>query len=231
MAATDGLSVDFFVVDNASSDGSAEMVAQDFPTVKLIANESNLGYGKANNQALEQCRGKYVLIINPDTLVPEDAVHRLMDFIEKHPRSGMVAPEMIDGQGRILFNMARWYPRSYAEFLLEKLVSVGKRKTNILFTQPRRLRMLAGACWLARYEAISQIGFFDGDLFMFGEEPDVCARMRKAGWDLWLIRDTTIVHYGRQGIGQRGRLVESAMFLKSIFIWLFKRWRKLMTIP
>lgn len=222
--AINGLQAEIFVVDNASKDGSAWMVAQDFPEITLIANRQNLGFGRANNQALRLSRGKYVLLINPDTLVPPDAIHMLMDFLDTHPQTGIVGPEQRDEHGGLQLNWVRVVPRVMVEYAIEQLASLGRKRTRILFSRPRQVSILNGGCWLVRNDAMEEIGFFDKDLFLYGEEPDVCNRMRAAGWEIWLQRTVEILHYRRKSIKQRGSLAESQYFLRSMAIWLKKRW-------
>ena len=223
-AAVKGLRAEIFVVDNASKDGSAWMVAQDCPEINLIANRQNLGFGRANNQALRLSRGKYALLINPDTLVPPDAVHLMMDFIDTHPRAGIVGPEQRDEHGRLQLNWVRWVPRVLLEYTIEQVASLGRERTQILFPRPRQVAILNGGCWLVRKQAMDEIGHFDPDLFLYGEEPDVCNRMRAARWEIWLQRSVEILHYRRKSIKQRGNLAETQYFLRSMAIWLRKRW-------
>ena len=219
------LRYEVFVVDNASHDGSPAMVAREFPDVQLVANEENRGFGPANNQALRLCRGRYVLLVNPDTVVPAGAIHRMVAFMERHPRAGLVGPELLDRDGRLLVNWGRWSPRQIIELFIESLASLGRNRARILFPQPRRVPILTGACWLVRREAIVEIGFYDEDLFMYAEEPDVCTRMRDAEWEIWFLRDVQIVHHKRQSIKQRGLFVELGLFSRSMMIWLWKRWQ------
>ncbi len=221
--AAQGLSAEIFVVDNASHDGSAEMVRQLFPEVHLIANLENKGFGAANNQALQISRGRYALLINPDTLVPKNAIRRLIAFMEKHPQAGIVGPEQRGGNGELHPNWVRWSPVEGIMYLIELLASIGRQRTPILFSRPRQVLVLNGGCWLVRLAAMDQIGFFDEDLFMYAEEPDVCDRMRSAGWEIWFLRTVEIVHYRRQSIRQRGVLVEVKLFLQSMVSWLRKR--------
>jgi GT2 family glycosyltransferase len=220
-----GLRCEIFVVDNASHDGGPEMVRAEFPDVHLIVNSENLGFGCANNQALQVCSGRYVLLINPDTIVPPGVIHRMIDFMKRHPQAGLAGPELLDGNGRLLVNWVRWSPRHMAEFLIEELASLGRDRTRIMFQRPRRVRILTGACWLARYDAMAGIGFYDEDFFMYAEEPDICTRMRDAGWEIWLLRDIHIIHYKKQSVQQRGRYWHLPLFVRNMALWLTKRWR------
>jgi GT2 family glycosyltransferase len=220
-----GLRFEIFVVDNDSHDGSPEMVRAEFPDVYLIANSENLGFGPANNQGLRLCGGCYVLLINPDTVVPQGAIHRMITFMEQHPRAGLLGPELLNGDGRLLFNWVRWSPRHLAEFLIEEIASLRCDRTHVLFRRPRRVHILTGACWLTRYEALAGIGFYDEDFFMYVEEPDICTRMRDAGWEIWLLRDVQILHYKKQSVRQRGWGWRVPVFSRSMALWLKKRWR------
>jgi len=208
------LAFEVFVVDNASSDGSVEMVHTEFEDVELMANRENVGFGKANNQALERCRGRYVLFLNPDTLVPEESIEEMVKFLDHHPSVGMVGPELPDGRGRLLFNWSRLSLRGIAEFTVESLVSmVSRTRPVILFDQPRTVRWLTGACWLVRRNAINSAGPFDENLFLYGEEPDFCYRLRKANWEICFVRNVRVIHHKGQSVKQVGKTIP--MFLKS----------------
>jgi len=225
--ATHGLQTEILVIDNASRDGSAEMVAQEFPNVKLIANDTNRGFGQANNQGLQSCKSDFVLLINPDTLVPQDAIHKMIAFLQAHPRAGLAGPEQRDENGKVhLGNCVRIRPRELLECIIERLASAGNRRTRIIFSRPRRVPILNAGCWMVRREAMMEIGLFDEDLFMYAEEPDVCNRLSKAGWEKWFLRHIEIVHYRRKSINQRGKLTELYLFFHSMLIWLKKLWRQ-----
>jgi GT2 family glycosyltransferase len=220
--AAEGMKFEVFVVDNASHDGSPEMVARDFPDVRLIANQQNLGFGMANNQALRACSGKYVLLLNPDTVVPRQAIHKMVEFMEKHPSAGLIGPEQRDGKGRLKGNFVHIQLRELFEYLIERVVSVRRDHTRILFSRPRCVLVLNAGCWMVRRRAIFEIGMFDEDLFMYAEEPDVCHRMRLDGWQIWFVRDVEIIHYRRESIRQKGKIIELALFSQSMVIWIKK---------
>lgn len=221
--ATRGLRIEIFVVDNASRDGSPEIIARQFPDINLIENSTNVGFGTANNQALRLCQGEFVLLINPDTVVPKDAIFGMVKFLKDHPQAGLVGPEQRDGDGKLhLMNCVHLSPREMTEYLIERLASIPRKRTHILFSRPRKVPILNGGCWMVRNKAFSEIGLFDEDLFLYGEEPDVCHRMSQAGWEIWFLRDIEIVHYRRQSINQRGFQFELLYFLRSMFIWLTK---------
>jgi GT2 family glycosyltransferase len=218
----DGLTFEVFVVDNASSDGSADMVRKESPDVRLIANSDNVGFGRANNQALKMCQGRYVLFLNPDTLVPEGSVEKMVRFLDRHPDVGMVGPELIDGKDRLLFNWSRLSFRGVAEFVVECLAStLSRARPVILFDQPYAVKWLTGACWLVRRDVIDETGPFDENLFMYGEEPDFCHRVRKADWKIHFLRHVRIVHYKGQSAKQVGSSLPR--FLVSMIYVMRKR--------
>jgi GT2 family glycosyltransferase len=224
--ALDGLRAEAFVIDNASQDGSAQMVAKKYPWVSLIANPANLGYGRANNQALRICRGKYDLLLNPDTLVKHDAIQKMIDFMEAHPRAGLAAPEQVDTHGKIHFSDRCFYsPRLVGEYLVEWLVSIGQR-TRIIYKAPRRVPQLNASCWIARPKAMTEVGLFDENLFLYFEGVDICHRMRQADWEVWFLPNITILHYGQQSTRQWSRLHRVQVYHQSMLTWLKKRWLK-----
>lgn len=204
-----------FVVDNASHDGSPEMVRTEFPQVVLIANRENVGFGRANNQAWEKCKGRLVLFLNPDTLIPKGSIDEMIRFIDANPHVGMVGPELPDGEGRLRFNWSRLSLRGVGEFLIESIATLlSRRRPPVIFAKPRTVKWLTGACWLVRREVVEQIGAFDENLFMYGEEPDFCFRLRKAGWKICFLRHVHIVHYKGQSTKQVRKML--AWFFKSM---------------
>jgi O-antigen biosynthesis protein len=218
-----GINGEVYVIDNASRDGSPQMVAQKYPGVHLIANPDNRGFGCANNQALRVCRGKYSLLLNPDTYVPRETFKKLMAFMEAHPRAGLAGPEQRNGTGQInAHNLVHWSPRELAEYWIERLVSLGQPRTRLIFSQPRQVPILNAGCWIIRQGALAESGLFDEDMFLFGEEYDMCRRMRRAGWEIWFLREVEIVHYRWQSICQCGSSQYARYFFQSMYIWLKK---------
>lgn len=218
-----GMNAEVYVVDNASRDGSPQMVAQKYPGVHLIANPDNRGFGRANNQALRLCRGRYILLLNPDTFVPRAAFKNLMAFMEAHPRAGLAGPEQRNGTGQINgHNLVHWSPRELAEFWIERLVSLGQPRTRLIFSEPRRVPILNAGCWIIRQSALAESGLFDEDMFLYGEEYDMCRRMRRAGWEIWFLREVEIVHYRWQSLRQLGWLQYTRCFFQSMVTWLKK---------
>jgi GT2 family glycosyltransferase len=202
-----------WVVDNASTDDSPRMVREKFPQVHLVENRENVGFARANNQAIQRCTGKYVLLLNPDTLVESGALQALVDFLDKHPEAGAAGARILNPDGSLqisshprptlsrelwrLFHLDNLSP--YAEYPLTKW------ETN----QALEVDLLMGACLLLRKEVLDQVGFLDEDYFMYSEEIDLCYRIQRAGWRLFWVPQADVVHFG----GQSTQQAPTEMFL------------------
>ena len=202
------------VVDNASSDGSAEMVARDFPWVELLRNDENLGFGRANNQAFAHARGEALLLLNPDTILHPQAVTRLVDLLKQQPRAGAAGPRILNPDGTLQVSI---YPsptllrETWRLFHLDRLLPLSQySRRKLAARQPTPVDVLMGACMLIRRDIIDQIGLFDEQFFVYSEEVDLCRRIQQAGWQLVWLPDAEVTHFG----GQSTRQVADAMFLE-----------------
>ena len=195
--------LELFVVDNASSDGSAAMVRQHFPQVQLIANESNLGFTHANNQGIAASQGRYVLLLNPDTAVVDDAVAMLLAFLEAHPDVGVVGPQLRYPDGSIQPSRRRFptLATAFVESTVLQPLFAGSSllRRYYLADQPddvtQDVDWLVGACLLVRREAIAQAGPLDEGFFMYSEELDWCRRLKQAGWRIVYLPTAQVIHY------------------------------------
>lgn len=225
--------VEVFVVDNNSADQSAQMVAADFPWVKLTANADNRGFAAGNNQALAHATGRFVLLLNPDTEIVPGALDTLIKFFESHPRAGVVAPQLLNSDGTIQRSC-----RSFPTFTgmvfeligLSKMFSPGSkygarfREYKMLdwnHDDERRVDQPEGACLMIKRELLDQIGTLDEGFFMLFEEVDWCFRAIKAGWEIWFTPTAQVVHHYGQSIKQ----VKVRMILSS-HRGLYRFWRK-----
>ncbi len=202
--ACEGIEAEIFVVDNHSADGSCEMVRHRFPEVILLDNKENYGFSKANNQAIRLAKGKYILLINPDTVVEEDCFKKVIDFMEATPDAGAVGVKMIDGAGKFLPESKRGLPTPevafYKIFGLAALFPKSKRfgKYHLGFLDKNKtheVEILAGAFMMISKEAFEKAGLLDEDYFMYGEDIDLSFRISKAGFKNYYFSDTTIIHY------------------------------------
>ncbi|SNC67122.1 Glycosyltransferase, GT2 family [Hymenobacter gelipurpurascens] len=196
--------VEVFVVDNNSVDGSVAMVRSRFPEVHLIENHENLGFSKANNQAIGQARGEYVLLLNPDTVVEEDTFRQCCDFLDAHPDGGGLGVKMLDGQGCFLPESKRGLPTPKVAFckifglawLFPKSRRFGRYHLGYLDKdQTHEVEVLSGAFMFMRQTALAQVGHLDEDYFMYGEDIDLSYRLTQGGWKNYYYPGTRIIHY------------------------------------
>jgi len=196
--------VEIFVVDNNSIDESVELVKTKFPEVKLIENKTNLGFSKANNQAIREAKGKYILLLNPDTVVAEDTFEKVISFMDNHADAGGLGVKMLDGKGNFLPESKRGLPTPlvafYKIFGLSKLFPKSKTfgKYHLGFMdkdKTHEVDVLSGAFMLLRKETLDKIGFLDEDFFMYGEDIDLSYRVIKGGYKNYYFSDTSIIHY------------------------------------
>jgi len=195
--------LELFVVDNASSDGSAAMLRQRFPQVRLIANESNLGFTHGNNQGIAASQGRYVLLLNPDTEVVGDAVATLLAFLEAHPDVGVVGPQLRYPDGSIQPSRRRFptLATAFVESTVLQPLFAGSSLLRRYYVadQPddvtQDVDWLVGACLLVRREAIDQAGPLDEGFFMYSEELDWCRRIKQAGWRIVYLPAAQVIHY------------------------------------
>lgn len=204
LEAAKGLEVEVFVVDNRSVDGSCSMVRTNFPGVRLIENEHNVGFSAANNQAIRLCRGRYILLLNPDTVVMEDCFRSVLAFMDVHPQAGGLGVRMIDGKGRFLKESKRGLPTPWVAFCKMSGLSAlfphsrlfGRYYLGYLAAdEAHEVEVLAGAFMLLRKETLDQTGLLDEAFFMYGEDIDLSYRIRLAGYQNWYFPGTTIIHY------------------------------------
>lgn len=179
------ISYEVFVVDNASKDGSAEIVKTRFPEFRLIANETNRGFGSANNQALRECTGRYVIFLNPDTAVEPESFFKMAAFMDAHPVIGLAGPKVLNPDGTLQESVSYRYPGH----------RLGAADLGSL---PGDIACVLGACQIASADLLHEIGGFDEDFFLYGEDQDICLRIRKRQREIGYIDDAVIMHHGGQ---------------------------------
>lgn len=195
-----------FVVDNASTDGSLEMVRKEFPQVKLVQNKSNLGFAKANNQAIRESKGKYILLLNPDTIVQRDAFQNMIEFMNTHPQAGVVGSKVLYADGSLQLSCGH-FPSLQTEFfhstLLEEIFSkspiIGNfRMTNWDHNSIKEVDWVSGACLLVRKAAIEDVGLLDEAIFMYAEDVDWCYRIKNGSWKIYYFPQSKVTHLESQ---------------------------------
>jgi hypothetical protein len=203
---------ELLVVDNASHDGSAAMVRERFPQARLIQSNENVGFAQGNNLAVPLCIGKYVLLLNPDTVVKPDALDSLVRFMEAHPMAGAAGSRLLNPD-ETLQPSCHPAPTLSRElwrlFHLDAIRPYGAYHMHQWdMNQPREVDVIQGASFILRKTALDQVGFLDGRYFMYSEEVDLCYRLQKAGWKLYYVPESQVIHYG----GQSTKLVAADMF-------------------
>ena len=202
--AIQNIEAEIFVVDNNSVDGSQDMVLSSFPGVNLIANSKNTGFSTANNQAIKKSTWEYILLLNPDTIVPENCFHTILEFADQTPDLGACGLPMFDGQGNYLPESKRGLPTPEVAFykmiglnkLFPKSKKFGKYHLGYLpADQNHEVEILAGAFMLIRKEVLDKIGLLDETFFMYGEDIDLSYRITKAGWKNYYFAGSRIIHY------------------------------------
>jgi N-acetylglucosaminyl-diphospho-decaprenol L-rhamnosyltransferase len=201
-AACGDLRCEVLVVDNASHDGSAELVRREFPTAALIEAGANLGFSRGNNQALPRCRGAFVLLLNPDTVCPPGSLAKLVAFARGRQQLGAVGPLLTDGDGKPTITWG-WFPAPRHHWL--GFVDPGRRLDGAGWGQrvvhvprrdepSRRVDYVAGACLLMPREALAAVGPLDERFFLYFEETDWCRRARALGLAVWYCAETEVIH-------------------------------------
>jgi GT2 family glycosyltransferase len=198
------IEAEIIVVDNNSVDGSVEMLAERFPDVKVIANKINHGFSYANNQAIKQAEGDYILLLNPDTVVEEDTFEKTLQFMDMHPEAGGLGVKMIDGSGKFLPESKRGLPSPLVAFykvfgfsaFFPKSKIFGKYHLGYLDKEKiHEVEILSGACMLIRKTVLNKIGLLDEAFFMYGEDIDLSYRIILAGYKNYYFPEARIIHY------------------------------------
>ena len=202
---TQRLAYELFVVDNASSDGSVAMVEREFPSVQLIKNDRNLGFSKANNQALVKASGRYLLLLNSDTEISENAFSHIVQFLDEHPTVGMAGPRLLNPNGSRQYS-CDCFPRRPITLLRDRVLDYCWPQNRITRTGKMRswdystnfsVDYLIGAVLLVRRETCEQIGLLDEQFFMYAEDIDWCYRSAQAGWKNYYLGETAVYHHNR----------------------------------
>jgi GT2 family glycosyltransferase len=215
------LSIEVIIVDNASSDDTLQMLAGEYPAVRLITNSSNLGFTHPVNQALQLSQGRYMLLLNPDTVVLPGAINELVGYIETHPEVGICGPKVLNSDGTLQKACKRGVSRPWATFsyfsglyaLFPHNKLFGGYLLNYLDEDKiHEVDGISGSCMLIRRSVVDQIGYLDERFFAYQEDADYCFQAKKAGWKVVYFPSAQVIHYGGQG-GSR------AQPYKSIIEW------------
>ena len=197
-----GIDSEIIVVDNHSRDGSVDYLSK-IEGVRIIESGHNLGFSTANNIAIRQSTAEYVLMLNPDTIVAEDAIRMIIDFADSHPQAGGIGVRMHNDWGTTARESRRGLPSPMTSFY--KIIGLSKRLPQhrkygryymgwLPWDSPSRIEVVSGACFLVRRKALDEVGLMDEDYFMYGEDIDLSYRLLKSGWENWFV-PADIIHY------------------------------------
>jgi len=208
---------EIIVVDNHSQDGTIEYLQPKFPTVKFLIQTENLGFSRANNLALDQAKGSYILFLNPDTILPEDFFKICLPFMDKTPGIGAAGVRMVDGSGRFLKESRRGFPTPLTSFCkLSGLTALfphsrllaGYYLGHLSEDQTHPAPILSGACLCVSRQVLERTGAFDERFFMYAEDIDLSYRIEQKGFTNYYIADTTILHFKGESTRKDGRYVK-----------------------
>jgi len=232
--AIQNIDAEVFVVDNNSPDDSIAMVKNQFPQVKIIANKINVGFSKANNQAIDQSKGEYVLLLNPDTVIEEDTFENCINFMDKNPNAGGLGVKMIDGNGKFLPESKRGLPTPSVSFYKISGLSTLFPKSKIFAKyhlgyleedKINEIEVLSGAFMFMRKSVLEITGYLDEAFFMYGEDIDLSYRIIKAGFKNYYYPKAKIIHYKGEST-KKGSLNYVFVFYNAMIIFSKKHFAK-----
>jgi GT2 family glycosyltransferase len=192
--AIEGMDAEVYVVDNHSRDGSVDYLRQRFPNVHVVDSLHNLGFSRANNIAIRQSTGEYVLLLNPDTKVVEPTLREVVAFMDAHPKAGGAGVQMLNADGSRAPESRRAIPTPWVSAM--KMLGFTKRyyMSYLPWDKPCRIEVVSGAFFMLRRSALDKVGLLDEDFFMYGEDIDLSYRLLKGGYENWYLPET-IIHY------------------------------------
>ena len=221
------IETEIFVVDNNSVDGSVHLIREKFNDLHIIENKVNVGFAKANNQAIKQAKGEYILLLNPDTVVEENTFSKVIDYMDKHPDAGGLGVKMIDGKGNFLPESKRGLPTPWVAFCkmfgLSRLFPKSKKfgQYHLSFLDENEIHevdVLAGAFMLLRKKTLDKAGLLDETFFMYGEDIDLSYRITQAGFKNYYFPKITIIHYKGEST-KKGSLNYVKVFYNAMIIF------------
>ena len=228
-----GIDAEVFVVDNASTDGSADFVAESYPAVHLIRSEQNIGFARANNLALSRASGRYVLLINPDTVVQEDTLRVMLEFFDSHPDAGLAGCKILNPDGSFQLPCRRSYPTPWVA--LTKITGLSALfprsrlfgQYNLTYRDPDKtypVDAVSGSFMMISREAYERVGGLDESFFMYGEDLDWCYRVKQAGFIVYYVHSTQIIHFKGEST-KRSDVDEIKHFYRAMELFVEKHFR------
>lgn len=230
---TTGLDYELIIIDNDSSDSSLEQAVKAAPEAKVLRNYENLGFAKALNQGIKQSSGRHILSLNNDILLRNNALKIMVDFMDSHPEAGACGGKLLNKRGKVQNQCKRGFPTPWNIFThilgLDRLYAKNKYFAGYLMTyldseKINEVDALSGACLLVRKEMADKTGGMDEDYFLYGEDIDLCYRIKNSGWKVFYVPQAEFLHYGEKGsrANKNKRIYE---YYRSMFIFYHKHYR------
>lgn len=234
MKALAGIDGEIIVVDNASDDGSIEMVRQKFPQVKLIVNDNNVGFAAANNAGIRIAKGDYLLLLNPDTILQENTITIMLNFLESNKDVGLAGCKILNPDGTLQLACRRSFPTPWVAFtkiiglsaLFPKIPLFGKY--NLEYLAPDKsyeVDAVSGSFMFLQRKVAEEVGGLDEQFFMYGEDLDWCYRIKKAGWKIFYVHKTQVIHYKGESV-RRSNIDEVKLFYEAMRLFVKKHFSK-----
>jgi GT2 family glycosyltransferase len=222
--------LEVYVVDNNSQDGTVEMMRQDFPKVKLIANDNNLGFARANNQALKQATGDYILLLNPDTKLFPDTLAKASNWLIGRPEVGIMGIRLLNADASLQPSVRR-FPKFWPILLmllkipkiLPNLKSINRYlATDFDYVREQEVDQVMGAFMLTKREVLDKVGLLDERFFIWFEEVDWCKRIKAAGYKVFYTPVAEAIHYGGKSFAQEKVATKQWNFFRSALKYFLK---------
>ncbi len=228
--ASSNISKEIIVIDNASDDDSVEVIKEKFPSVILIDNKINVGFGRANNQGLAAAKGKFILFINPDCIVSEDTIDKMITFFESHAECGLAGCKILNSDGTLQLACRRSFPGPWTSFTkvtgLSNLFTGSKifARYNLTYLDENKtyeVDAVSGSFMMMRKDVYDKVGGFDEQFFMYGEDLDLCYRVQKSGFKVFYVHTTQVIHYKGEST-KRSNLDETKLFYNAMHLFVKK---------
>lgn len=215
--------VEIIFVDNASKDNSVEVIKTKFPECRLIENDQNVGFGRANNQAAQFATGRYILLLNTDAFVAHDTVSKTLEYMDANPRCGILGVRL-EGRDGLLQPSCRYFPTPWNTFLWRTGLNRWFKRTQMVDDMAwahdtvRACDWVVGCYYLVRKEVVEEVGLFDPRYFLYFEEVDQCFAAKRAGWGVVFYPHTKVVHLGGESAKSDGTITSSGRQLEALQI-------------
>jgi GT2 family glycosyltransferase len=229
---THGIDYEVIVVDNNSSDDSLEMLKAKYSWCRTIINKNNVGFAKANNQALDVAQGRYVIFLNPDTELITNAFYTMVKFLDTNKQYGAVGCKLLNADGTIQFTCARTFPTPFNQFCHFAMLTRLFPKSSFFSNEDmeywdhndsRDIDVISGACCMGRHDILKQLGGFDENIFMYSEDVDLCHRIKKMNWKIYYLAEEKIIHYAGAASSQRSDLYFVPILLRKGHLYFIKK--------